>query len=83
MLLETKDLINATMSLLEEYHSAHDSSVEPATLPDDIIEEFLDEVFDTESRLEREEFVESVAKNQAWIFDPNKVRERLGYTKAV
>ena len=50
---------------------------------DDIIEEFLDEVFDTESRLEREEFVESVAKNQAWIFDPNKVRERLGYTKAV
>jgi len=32
VLLETKDLINATMNLLEEYHRAHDSSVEPATI---------------------------------------------------
>ncbi|TCK65028.1 phosphate transporter family protein [Winogradskyella wandonensis] len=32
VLLETKDLINATMNLLEEYHSAHDASVEPATI---------------------------------------------------
>ncbi|TJY34635.1 inorganic phosphate transporter [Pontimicrobium aquaticum] len=36
VLLETKDLMNATMNLLEEYHNSHDSSVEPATLPDDI-----------------------------------------------
>ncbi|WP_299884902.1 inorganic phosphate transporter [uncultured Lacinutrix sp.] len=32
LLLETKDLLSATMNLLEEYHSAHDSSVEPATI---------------------------------------------------
>ncbi|GAA3601038.1 inorganic phosphate transporter [Flavivirga amylovorans] len=32
LLLETKDLLTATMNLLEEYHNAHDSSVEPATL---------------------------------------------------
>ncbi|MBO6631141.1 MAG: inorganic phosphate transporter, partial [Psychroserpens sp.] len=32
VLLETKDLLKATMSLLEEYHSAHDSNVEPATI---------------------------------------------------
>jgi phosphate/sulfate permease len=32
LLLETKDLLNATMNLLEEYYNAHDSSVEPATL---------------------------------------------------
>ncbi|AXT18835.1 inorganic phosphate transporter [Flavobacteriaceae bacterium AU392] len=31
LLLETKDLLKATMNLLEEYYSAHDSSVEPAT----------------------------------------------------
>ena len=30
ILLETKDLLTATMNLLEEYHSAHDSSVKPA-----------------------------------------------------
>lgn len=30
LLLETKDLLNATMSLLEEYHSAHDASIKPA-----------------------------------------------------
>jgi hypothetical protein len=32
LLLETKDLLNATMSLLQEYHDSHDSSVEPATI---------------------------------------------------
>ena len=32
LLLETKDLLNATMNLLEEYYKAHDSSVKPATV---------------------------------------------------
>lgn len=32
ILLETKDLLNATMNLLEEYHNAHDSSVKPASI---------------------------------------------------
>ncbi len=32
VLLETKDLLNATMNLLEEYYNAHDSSVKPATI---------------------------------------------------
>ena len=32
LLLETKDLLNATMNLLEEYHKSHDSSVAPATI---------------------------------------------------
>ncbi len=36
VLLETKDLINATMNLLEEYHSAHDSTVKPATIQEDL-----------------------------------------------
>ncbi|RCW93317.1 inorganic phosphate transporter [Winogradskyella arenosi] len=35
LLLETKDLLVATMNLLEEYYNAHDSSVEPATLAAD------------------------------------------------
>ncbi|MBC8754252.1 inorganic phosphate transporter [Kordia sp. YSTF-M3] len=32
LLLETKDLLNATMNLLEEYHNAHDATVKPATI---------------------------------------------------
>lgn len=32
ILLETKDLVNATMNLLKEYYDSHDSSVEPATI---------------------------------------------------
>lgn len=35
LLLETKDLLNATMNLLEEYHNAHDGSVEPAKITKD------------------------------------------------
>ncbi|RNC87912.1 MAG: inorganic phosphate transporter [Winogradskyella sp.] len=34
LLLETKDLLTATMNLLEEYFNSHDSSVEPATIPE-------------------------------------------------
>lgn len=33
LLLETKDLLKALMSLLEEYHNSHDSTVKPAKLP--------------------------------------------------
>ena len=36
LLLETKDLLNATTSLLEEYHTAYDSSVKPATVSEEI-----------------------------------------------
>ncbi len=32
LLLETKDLLKATMTLLEEYYNAHDASVEPAKI---------------------------------------------------
>ncbi|APG65536.1 phosphate:sodium symporter [Tenacibaculum todarodis] len=32
LLIETKDLLNATMNLLEEYHASFDGSVEPATI---------------------------------------------------
>jgi len=32
ILLETKDLLNATMNLMEEYYNSHDSSVKPATI---------------------------------------------------
>ncbi len=32
LLLETKDLLTATMNLLEEYYNSHDASVEPATI---------------------------------------------------
>lgn len=32
ILLETKDLLTATMNLLEEYYNAHDASVKPATI---------------------------------------------------
>jgi phosphate/sulfate permease len=34
LLLETKDLLTATMNLLEEYHNSHDSSIERATISD-------------------------------------------------
>jgi hypothetical protein len=32
LLIETKDLLKSTMTLLEDYYVAHDSSVEPATI---------------------------------------------------
>lgn len=54
LLLETKDLLNATMNLLKEYHDSFDSSIEPATIPivEEVIEEDLAE--DTEASSEQE-----------------------------
>ncbi|MBR9915213.1 MAG: inorganic phosphate transporter [Algicola sp.] len=34
LLLETKDLLNATMNLLDEYHNSHDDTVPPAKIMD-------------------------------------------------
>lgn len=39
VLLETKDLLMATMNLLEEYYNAHDASVEPAKIHASVEEE--------------------------------------------
>ncbi|QRM88981.1 inorganic phosphate transporter [Lacinutrix sp. WUR7] len=39
LLLETKDLLNATMNLLEEYHGAHDSSIKPAVIAEEDTEQ--------------------------------------------
>ncbi|WP_299015622.1 inorganic phosphate transporter [uncultured Polaribacter sp.] len=36
VLLETKDLFDATMNLLEEYHNSFDGSIEPATISTEI-----------------------------------------------
>lgn len=51
VLLETKDLLVATMNLLEEYHNAHDSSVKPATI--DAIEPIIST--DKDNKKEKEE----------------------------
>ena len=37
VLHETKDLMNAIMNLLEEYHSSHQASVVPATISDGVV----------------------------------------------
>ncbi|MFD1161077.1 inorganic phosphate transporter [Hwangdonia seohaensis] len=40
LLLETKDLLTATMNLLDEYYNSHDASVKPATISvvDDVLQ---------------------------------------------
>ena len=50
VLLETKDLIKATMSLLEEYHNAHDSTVKPATI--NVIDEVIEDGKNSEEKSE-------------------------------
>ena len=36
---------------------------------DTIAEEFLDAIFDANSKIARKEYMEAVATKQAWIFD--------------
>ena len=49
VLLETKDLMNAIMNLLEEYHNSHQASVTPATIEVDSDKE-SDSESDTEAK---------------------------------
>ena len=65
-------MFNMEAMFLKGKNTFSDKQIKDARdMYEDEIEEFLDEVFDVESRLTREEFVESVAKNQPWVFDPN------------
>jgi phosphate/sulfate permease len=52
LLLETKDLMNATMNLLEEYHNSFDSSVKPATIT---VEEEKEDIVENSESSESEE----------------------------
>lgn len=54
VLLETKDLIKATMSLLEEYYSSYDSSVRPATINVEV-EEIKPEKVEKKNEEEKED----------------------------
>jgi phosphate/sulfate permease len=54
VLLETKDLLDATMDLLEEYHQSHDASVEPATLPPEVEEARNEEEGDNNNNFKEE-----------------------------
>ena len=47
------------------------------SLFDDLYEEFLDEIFEYDSKLNRKDFESSVVKKQAYIFNPKKIREKI------
>ena len=44
---------------------------------ENLTEEFLDAVFDYESKLDREVWEKIVADKCAWIFSPKKVRDKI------
>ena len=45
---------------------------------DDMMETFLDEVFENEALLKQEEWIELVAEKQSYLFDPKKIRKEMG-----
>ena len=48
---------------------------------DDLREEFLDEVFGGDAKLDRKEWETEVANKASWIFDPEQIRVKLGVKK--
>ena len=44
---------------------------------DTLKEEFLDEVYGSESKLTRADYMDHLSKRQAWIFSSIEVREKL------
>lgn len=46
---------------------------------DDLLEEFIDTVFDVESKLDRDDWQKMVAEKQDFLFFPQKIRDQLGY----
>ena len=46
---------------------------------DDLAEEFLDAVFDVESKLTQSEWETEVAKKCSYLFNPEDIRKKLGY----
>jgi len=45
----------------------------------DLAEEFLDKVFDVDSKLTREAWEDGVIKTQTYLFSPKEIRKTLGY----
>jgi len=46
---------------------------------DEVCEEFIDKIFEFESKLDREEFEKLVIEKQKWIFNTNDIRKNIGW----
>jgi hypothetical protein len=44
---------------------------------DELCEDFLDVVFEAESRLEKKEWQRAVVDQASWVFEPEKIRQKL------
>lgn len=44
---------------------------------DDVIEQFIDSIFDAESKLSNEDWKKLVTKKEDWIVQPDKIRLKL------
>jgi hypothetical protein len=43
-----------------------------------LYEEYLDTIFEEETRLEQEDWIDSVAEKYNYIFKPNEIRKKIG-----
>ena len=50
--------------------------MEYENLLDTFREDFLDEVFDSDSNLTREEFLKKVSQKSKWVFESEDIRKR-------
>ena len=46
---------------------------------DVLAEEFVDQVFGIEARLDRADWENQVAEKQSYLFEPKEIRKKLGY----
>ena len=45
----------------------------------ELAEEFIDLVFDEQSKLEKKEYISEVANKAQWLFDSEQIRKKIGY----
>ena len=62
------------------------SRADHAKLPQDkyeeMADEMLDQIFGEEARLTRKDWELEVSKKLAWLFNPNEIRHKLGWSES-
>ena len=46
---------------------------------EELAQDMVDTIFGYDSKLTRQQWTDKVSKECAWVFDPKKIRDALGY----
>jgi len=74
---EFGDYEGVSVGIVPEFEKTKENAKDWKEVIERIQEKFLDDVFDVNSKVERKEFINTVAKKQTFLFKPSEIKKMV------